>query len=64
MLTQYRGEFMVALSMITNNLFDRYQNGIKMQYHPRVMTVGGYHQMRESLYTQVIIWLNTILKPH
>ena len=36
------------------------KNGITTQ----ILLPGGYHKMRESLYTQVIIWVNTILIPY
>ena len=60
MLDWYIGDEGVSLIHINNGIKEsthKYQNCNTIQ----LMIFGVYIKMRESLYTQVIIWVNTIL---
>ena len=60
MLDQYIGECMVSIININNGVKEPthgYQNCNTNQ----ILIFGGYVKVRESLYTQVIIWVNAIL---
>ena len=43
--------------MVSENILDWYQNCNTSQ----ILILGGYLKMKESLYIQVTIWVNTIL---
>ena len=60
MLVSYAGECIVSITNINN--------GVKEPTHgypncniSRILTFGGYVSVRESLFTQVLTWVNTIL---
>ena len=57
MLDQYRGECMVSIININNGINNGYQNYNTCQ----MFIFGGHVKVRESLFTQVIAWINTIL---
>ena len=44
-------------TMVSENIPEYYQNCNTS----RILILGGYDKMRESLYTHVIIWVKTIL---
>ena len=62
-LDWYIGECMVSITDINNGIKEPtrgYQNCIASQ----ILIYGGYLKFRESLYTQVIIWVSNHSKPY
>ena len=55
MLDWYIGDEGISLIHINNGIKESTHNTIQL------MKLGGYVKMRESLYTRVINWVNTIL---
>jgi hypothetical protein len=59
MLDQYTGECMASIMNINNGIKEptrRYQNCNTNQ----TLIFGSYVKVRESLYTRIIIWVDTI----
>ena len=60
--TSYMGEGMVVIRNVNDGIEEAIWPVAKLFYQSSIDT-RGCHKMRESLYTWVIIWLNTILTP-
>jgi hypothetical protein len=61
MLDQYISECMVIIINI-NNCINEPTHGYQNCNTSQILIFGGYLKVKESLYTQVITWVNSILK--
>ena len=60
MLVWYIGEGMVSITNINNGIKEP-TCGYQKYNSSQILIFDGYVKVRESLYTQVIIWVNTSL---